>query len=779
MNACLGYAGSWFSLPLPAYGERRRNTKGRRSAFAIALLVTIMFQAPLSFACGPFSLEAIFTFSKHPEYPLEKFAAGDIGIVQPSYARSYLYVAYRYFKGDRLDQTQQQALIDLWHDRLDNRWESGEEQAIKRWLDERQKVSGVGPAPKIEVFRNREKPNEYESYLNCQNDAFETAATTLEARIARFGADNAALKQWVDAQDQVFANCSEGQHIPANLPADADALLRADRQYQTAAANFYSGNFAVAQPLFESIAVDAKSPWRSTAPYLVARTLLRKASLGPDETKKESLAAAEQRLNKLLVNQELKPSHAAAKRLLGIVRLRLHPEERLHELALSLTNKSGTANLKQDLWDYTILLDQFQGDNEAHHQKTTVPPAVLHADDLTDWIVTLQSADAAAIDHSVAKWESTSSLPWLIAAISKVDQQNPKAAMLQQAAAKIPASSPAFPSVSFHSIRLDIAAGRSAEARTRLDELLHKHRPTFNASTLNFLLQQRMLVSSNLDDFLTFAPRLPAGYSWNEDGRELPAEADELGSESEPIKVKALFDADAGELLNRRLPLALLSEAAVNKRLPDHLRRDLVQATWLRAVLLNNHATATALASTLKTMVPELGTFLDQYSSTRDPAGKKFSAIYAWLKFPGLEPVVDTGSGRGAPLNEQDSYRDNWWCSAALAQPETGEIKPQSGTPARPSFLTAAQRAAADREYAVLASFGAAPNYLCRQVIEWATKNPRDPRVPEALHLAVKATRYSCTDKQTGKWSKAAYDFLHQRYPGNVWTRRTPYWFKD
>ena len=208
-----------------------------------------------------------------------------------------------------------------------------------------------------------------------------------------------------------------------------------------------------------------------------------------------------------------------------------------------------------------------------------------------------------------------------------------------------------------------------------------------------------------------------------------------------------------------------------------------VSNTAKRLVLLGNHATATALVPTLKAMVPGLTPFLNEYTGAGESAAKKFSAIYAWLKFPGLEPVVDIGSGRGTPLNEQDSYRDNWWCSAALAESETsdtGEKKPQAGTDKpSPSFLTTAQRAAAEREYATLSSFGAAPNYLCRQVIEWATKHPGDPRVPEALHLAVKTTRYSCTDKQTGKWSKAAYDFLHQRYPGNTWTKQTPYWFKD
>ena len=754
----------------------------RRSVFAIALLVAVLLQAPLSFACGPFELEAIFSFSAHPEYPLEKFAAGEIGIVQSSYARSYLYVAYRQLKGDGFNRAEQQALVELWHDRLDLRWEAGDEQAVKVWLDARQKVAGPGEAPKIEVFRNREKPNDYESYLNCQNDAFETAATTLDARIQKFGAGSPALKEWVAAQDQVFANCSEGQHIPTELPADADALLRADRQYQTAAADFYSGNFAAAQALFESITADATSPWRTTAPYLVARTFLRKASLGPDEAKKEALTEAERQLNKVLSNQELKSSHPAAKRLLSIVRIRLHPEERLHELAVSLASKSDNANLKQELWDYTVLLDHFVGDDEAHHQKTTVPPAVLHDDDITDWIVTLQSDEADALDHSLARWADTASAPWLVAALSKVYPQNAKAALLQQAAAKIPPSSPAFLSASFQSIRLDIAAGRSADARTKLDDLLAKHRSRINVSSLNLLLEQRMLVSSNLDDFLKYAQRLPAGYSWNEDGRELPADKEEIGSEAEALLAKARFDTDAGEILNRHLPLALLSEAASNKGLADHLRRDLAQATWLRAVLLGNHRTATALVPTLKILVPDLTPLLDEYTGARDPSAKTFSAIYAWLKFPGMEPIIDTGTGRGTPLNEQDSYRDNWWCSAALTEPETSETdekKPQPRVKPSPSFLTAAQQAAGEREYATLASFGAAPNYLCRQVIDWATKHPADARVPEALHLAVKSTRYSCTDKQTGKWSKAAYDFLHRRYPGNAWTRQTPYWFKD
>jgi hypothetical protein len=291
-----------------------------------------------------------------------------------------------------------------------------------------------------------------------------------------------------------------------------------------------------------------------------------------------------------------------------------------------------------------------------------------------------------------------------------------------------------------------------------------------------------MTVAISLDDFLVHAQRLPSGFAWDESNREIPVEESEFGEELKSLQGKPLFDSDATEILNRRLPLALLSQAAISSHLPEHLRRDMSQAVWLRAVLLGDARTAAAMVPKLKTLVPEMASLLDEYVKAREPAAKKFLAIYIWLKFPGLEPVIDTGVGRGTSLAEQDSYRDNWWCTAAFSVETNSTEEKPLGIPAResvPSFLTAAQRATGEKEHATLAAFGATPNYLSREVIEWATKNPADPRVPEALHLAVKTSRYGCTDKQTGKWSKAAYDFLHRRYPNNDWTKKTPYWFKD
>lgn len=763
----------------------------RKSLLAALLVVALLGSFRSAFACGPFFTEAIFTFTVHPEFPLEKFAGGDIGVLQPTYARSYLYAAYRNLSGAGFDAAEQKALVALWKERLDYTWESHDEEWVKRWLDARAKVSGVGQSPAIQVYRSREKPNEYDTYLNCQEDAFSSAASTLEERMKTLGAESPELRDWVHAQDQVFANCSEGQHIPADAAAGASPATRADRAYQIAAANFYAGNFDEARKGFEAIAADASSPWRLQAPYLIARTLVRKASLGPQESKAEPLGQAESQLNKVLRDGRLSASHHAARRLLNLVGVRLHPEEKLHELAHALLKRDEGEAIKQDLWDYTLVLDGFVGEDQAG--KESKLPAALRNDDLTDWIVTFQTGGPEALEHSLQKWNKTSALPWLVAALSKAEGDNPKTGGLLEAARKVKPESAGYASVSYQSIRLLMESGRGGEARQKLDELLAKQRSALPHSALNLFLAQRMKLASNLYEFLAHAQRVPAGFSWNDDGRELPEDI----SQNDELKAfrdgRTLFDVDAALLLNRKLPLEMLKTAATGNALPEHLRRDVAQAAWLRAVMLDDDKTASELVPLLKSLIPSMSTLLDDYLAAKQSDARRFAAIYTWLKFPGLEPVIDSGVGRLTPLDEQDSFRDNWWCSAAvLSDKEAGQAKTDEeedkgmakaftaqGDDGFPSFLDQSQRAAAEKEYARLIGYGAAPDYISRQVIAWAQKNPNDARVPEALHLAVKTTRYGCTDKESAALSKAAFQLLHKRYPTSSWAKKTPYWYKD
>jgi tetratricopeptide (TPR) repeat protein len=583
----------------------------------------------------------------------------------------------------------------------------------------------------------------------------------------------------VNAQDQVFSNCSSGTSIPDPLPADAGRLAREDRAYQIAAAHFYSANFDEAKKRFEEIAAERDGTWRFVASYMVARTLIRKASLGAPEQKQESLRAAESQLAKILADKSFAHLHATATRLSNLVRLRLHPEERLHELARVLTTKKQNDNLKQDLWDYTTLLDRYL---EVDEPKTA---AITKGDDLTDWIVTIESTEATALDHALERWQATRSEPWLIAALSHVNGKDAKASELIAQALKVQPAAAAFASARFHAVRLLMESGKNDEARTLVDQLLKNNRSAFDASSLNLLASKRMMLANTLDDFVAHAARVPVTLSWNDDGREIPADDESVSAEMKDIKDQPRFDHDAGMAINQRIPLALLKSAAKGTALPAPLQRDLAQAVWLRAAILGDTKTADELVPVLSSLVPDLSQLLNEYLSATTPQAKKSVAIYAWLKFPGLEPVVDIGIGRRTPLQQQDTYRDNWWCAASYHPPEGGdesEVESPAAFVDRSKlpllFLSAAEKTSTQREWETLQALGAAPNYIAQQVIQWANRTPADPRLPEALHLAVTSTRYGCTDDQTGRWSKAAFDVLHRKYPNTPWAKKTPYWFK-
>jgi hypothetical protein len=68
-----------------------------------------------------------------------------------------------------------------------------------------------------------------------------------------------------------------------------------------------------------------------------------------------------------------------------------------------------------------------------------------------------------------------------------------------------------------------------------------------------------------------------------------------------------------------------------------------------------------------------------------------------------------------------------------------------------------------------------APNLLAERVVAWANRSPDDPRVPKALHFAVRATRYGCADDSTTEYSRRAFRLLHKRYPNSEWAKRTKY----
>jgi hypothetical protein len=159
------------------------------------------------------------------------------------------------------------------------------------------------------------------------------------------------------------------------------------------------------------------------------------------------------------------------------------------------------------------------------------------------------------------------------------------------------------------------------------------------------------------------------------------------------------------------------------------------------------------------------------------------------LRNPGMRPYVQIGFGRETPLNKIDNFRDNWWCS--FTPGPSGSIegyyrnasiigKPlielyRNSAPAVP-FLAPEDRERARREWADLAKLPSAPDYLAGQAIDWAKSHPGDPRVPEALHLCVRASRYGCATEKS-PFSKQAFELLHKQYPDSEWAHKTKFWY--
>ena len=318
--------------------------------------------------CGPAFLTPVFDYKKAPENPYENFAAGKLGIVKPSYNRSVLFAAYRYFNGGAFNASEQRALIDVWNAEFNNKEYIKDEvgDAVRDWIEARKDVVGK-EEEKPAIYVEREYGG-YDFFPNCTENAFETATQTLKDRIASHGSDNKDVREWVAAQDMVFTNCSSGKQTPEEPNPSMPEWLQKDRAYQMGAAAFYSLDYAEARRRFAEIAQDFQSPWQQTADYLVGRTMIRQASLAKSQEKSNQIyAEAEDYLYRLSVSGNKYAD--SAERLLNLVKYRLHPEQRVRELAQNLSYQGGGDDFRQHLIDYTWLMDKFEGDALEREEK--------------------------------------------------------------------------------------------------------------------------------------------------------------------------------------------------------------------------------------------------------------------------------------------------------------------------------------------------------------------------------------------------------------------------
>ena len=884
-----------------------------RSIALLLVLSVICNVAPVARACGPEYLTPIFVFKTSPDLPFTDYVKGNIGIVQPSFGSKTLLIAYRYLNGGAFTGYEQQSLVEA----LDGTApEQNQDAAIKAWIATRKEF--VSENEKLPQLYAERKNGGYDFFPNCAGNAFEVATETLKNRASTYGNNDPNVRDWIAAQDIVFTNCEGGNSIPAEASAGQPEWLRQDRDYQIAAALFYSTQFDEARARFERIAADTASPWHGTADYLVARTLVRQASLIDDVKKKEELyVRAETRLNILAAQRN--QFAGGARKLIALIKYRTRPEERVRELAQQLAN-GNTDDLRQDMIDYVWLLDKFEAEalkkeqqrkdalNEKKEERPRYPtsetyeaiqrgelisvwftpkdgegkfdyratvtvnirpdtpekeifatieerlgrklmpaeqqgvseqiqsalehrrytlslnrkldslaygyeggyccettlesrlvPEFLQLDDLTDWLFTMRLTDEAAFAHAFERWHATESPAWFIAALAKAEPGSSQATALLRATKQVASNSPAYPTIAYHAIRLNIAMGKVAEARANLDQIIANHFEELPLSAQNQFRTERMEVASTVREYLTFAAQRPVAFEqeglfrsieemlrikkdyWDPRYfQESKAEYEqELDRQYQSLLREDLFLFDDGqaEVLNRHFSLDSLADAVRDPALPEYLRERFAVMAWTRAFLMKNESAAIQMTPEVIKFAPEMSLVLQAYLNAHSTKAREAAGLYALLKSPGLSPYFTTNLVHSSLTGDTDYYyyyETAWWCQPSDTEYKDGNEVPKV-VPA-PKFLTAAQIAQARTEYKSMLEIPDAKSYLGKRVLEWAKNSPDDPRLPEALFIAVKANqvyKYGCSGWQNDEETlKELITILETRYPNSSWNAK-------
>ena len=752
-----------------------RNSKRIVSAALAAAAISAAFLYIRARACGPDWAPDVFIPEHHPSSP-KLYGDGRLGILQPGYFHTELVVAYRYLSGGKLSDAEKAIYLPKPEPPTDTKaWEAkfqAEEDAkpVNVWTRARAGYTrdATPPAPSSDRTVQRKFGNYvYQEFeLNCTDGAFTTAVETMQARAKAWGAESDLFREWLRGQDAVFANCAKPAEMPASAQPEWPVLLKQDRAYQIAAAEFYAQDFDGAIQGFEAIQRDTASPWSRWGGYLAARALVRKAAAakpGQDDGSPAvfDLNELQQAYDRLIqVEQrthDMRVSNAAVAEL-HFVDVRLHPTRRLDGISAVLSGPYPDRDFAQDLIDFDFLLER----------------GVTGNSDLTRWVAAMQGgASPAAPDTVIETWRAKHTKPWLVAALARLQPGDPGEQEFMRAAADLTADSSAYETANYHRARLLLAEGRLADARALLDIVLVRTRSEEMASTRNTFLEQRIQTSRTLQEFLADAPRSTVAQ---QSQSAFLAKCSSWGKKEhcEEQLPEQQFDGDAAKAFNMQLPLADWSTAATSAALPSHLRSGVAWAGWLRALGLGDAATARRLAPMLPAKVK---------TTASDSTG--FPATLAVLRNPGMRPYLEHGVQRSVTYSALDEFRDNWWCEkwgdGVAPQSTDSPVAMVASQPKPLPFLTSAERQAADAERARLNALPNATIWLGQRTLEYVKAHPEDKDAAEALALVVRATHYSCSGQEDKPdqhaVSKQAFELLHRRYPTSEWARKTKYYY--
>lgn len=754
---------------------------------------------------------------------LDRYQAGQLGVVLPTYIRSNLYTAWRdVMLGAPGLQSAPNRAAGLaavertrkggWHDLGAGRgaydgWRAAVRQALRRDMDP-----------------PRDADKLVDSYLNCPVASYVFATATLGDLAARADATPERLAAWVSNQRQVFKACGDDPLVAGYLyqraknppappvpPAAAEPLhWRQVHEYQLASFAFYGEDYARSTALFDRIGATDGHPQRAWGDYLALRAQARaalfvpgtqdeqwqaraaRAKEGPEAAaarllaQQKKLLAIEARVARIVANPALAARHEDSRAIGRAMQADLTPAARFAQLGQLLDDPRNDPYLDDRLGDWLALADRLLG-GPAQGQPDP-RPAMRAATGLLDWIQTIQqcqqyqpsqTTQACAVEqsHALAQWQrytkennAAQARVWLLAS-AMLARIMP--ADLEQASLKVPPAAPEYLTVRQALARHYRLAGQFDQARALADaELAGKPLAASGSNAArNLYLQERFAVAATTADAARHLLRRRATATDYDTGEQAAIKADAPAPREE-------IAADGQRWINSGLPAADLLALGVDPHLPAEVRARLGVAAWMRFDLLGQYDAAVKAAQQVEGNSPALAPAMRQYRALPANAERHHAMLVNAVRF-GLTPMPGTWGGlEGYAQLPADEATASMWCKmpseAGKPYEENTEVELAPPAPVLGDTAAIARR---DQELAKLGALKTATGYLGEHVLQRVATTPNDPDLPWLLHVVVRSTRGGCLDDDAKALSKKAFTVLHQRYGKTEWAKKTPYFY--
>ena len=597
------------------------------------------------------------------------------------------------------------------------------------------------------------------SYIdNCQHDAFKTAGETLSDRKSRYGSGSVELSRWLEAQIQVFAQCSgEMAFVPLDEPASNWLPLEQhDRRYQIAAAYFYDGQYLEATSRFAEIGQNADSPWQDLGRYLVGRALAREATVNENDPERH-LELSLNAYRELANDPEYLADFPSVPGQIRHIRARIDSAAVQSEIEQRIINEPASMTA-EELFNFRYMMRRSGSPTD-------------EASDYTRWVWHATS-NRTTPEEVVEQWRALQSPAWLYIALARASANLDESTLdeLLRAAEALPDDTPGHLNILLQRIRILGLLGRVDDGLRLAGEAIGSG---LDGSSINRVRLAAAQITLTESDYFRWASLKPLSLPWTDEfARQLPPNFHRITRDT------TLFSRGATNLLNAYFTSSMIEELIDTPGLSGFQRGRLAIAGWTKAMLADDLETALRLSAQIRLHAPWLAGELEQFEQGQD---KHFEAARIIFDYPAFSPWLERGAGRVHGTSSR--YRQTpdhvtfdrssaWWCSWRYGY-RTSEEMLQSPRFSRYSDaeLSAIRDVGEYRETAATTSFGP-------HVIRYASENLDDPRVPRTLHRLVFATRNACPSSP-GNISQAAFALLHEHFPDSEWAAQTPYWYGE